>query len=135
MAPSPSSDCLSYILNTSDCLTYVEQGSNVTEPDPGCCPELSHLVNTKPVCLCELLSNPSKLGLTIDKYKALMLPSVCRVNTPPISACAAFGEPVSAPTPAKGPSPGNSAPGNQNNGGPKLHFLVGLAILLLKYFF
>ncbi|XP_073042023.1 non-specific lipid transfer protein GPI-anchored 11-like [Primulina eburnea] len=123
MAPSPSLDCFSYIVNMSDCLSYVTPGSGVTEPDSGCCPELSHLVDTRPICLCELLSNPDKLGISIDKNKAIMLPSVCRVNTPPLSACA-------------GPSPpASSTPGNQNNGGPKLDFLVGLAILLLTPFF
>ncbi|KZV31876.1 xylogen-like protein 11-like [Dorcoceras hygrometricum] len=130
MAPAPSLDCFPYVANMSDCLTYVEPGSGLMEPDPGCCPELSHLVDTQPICLCELLSDPNKLGISIDKNKALMLPSVCRVNTPPLSACADAGEPVSIPSPTEGPSQGNSGPRNEYNGGPKLHFLVGLAILL-----
>lgn len=87
-APSPGSDdCFSSLINLSDCLTFVEEGSNLTKPDKGCCPEFSKLSNTQPVCLCQLLGDPNKIGIPIDTKKALKLPSACGVNTPPVSLC------------------------------------------------
>lgn len=87
-APSPALDCFPYLLNLSDCLTFVEGGSNLTKPDPGCCPELSNLVDTQPVCLCQLLGNSGQMGISVDVNKALKLPNVCNVTTPPVSLCA-----------------------------------------------
>ncbi|XP_047329032.1 non-specific lipid transfer protein GPI-anchored 12-like [Impatiens glandulifera] len=109
-APEPSSDldCFPYLLNVSDCLSYVEKGSNLTDPEKGCCPELSRLVGTQPICLCQLLGNSSaSLGIDIDVQKALKLPQVCSVSTPPTSYCAVAGYPVVSPS---GPSP-TKAPG------------------------
>lgn len=86
-APVPSDDCFSYLTNVSDCLTYVEAQSNLTKPDKGCCPEFAGLVDSHPICLCELLNNANSFGIQINVSKALMLPSVCGVTTPPLSAC------------------------------------------------
>lgn len=87
MAPS-SDDCLNNLLNMSDCLDYVQAGSNLTKPDKGCCPELAGLVESHPICLCQLLSNPEKIiGVSIELNKALKLPSVCKIDTPPASLC------------------------------------------------
>lgn len=89
MAPAPvsSDDCSSHLTNVSDCLTYVEAQSNLTKPDKGCCPEFAGLVDSHPICLCELLKNANSFGIQINVSKALMLPSVCGVTTPPLSAC------------------------------------------------
>lgn len=87
-APGPSMDCFSVLLNMSDCLSFVEIGSNLTKPDPPCCPELAGLVESNPVCLCQLLGDPDKSGISVDIPKALKLPSVCGVSTPPVSVCA-----------------------------------------------
>lgn len=87
-APSPAgSSCFTVLVNMSDCLTYVEDGSNLTKPDKGCCPELAGLVDSHPICLCELLGNPDSIGIKINLNKALKLPSVCGVITPPVSTC------------------------------------------------
>ncbi|CAA3023786.1 Hypothetical predicted protein [Olea europaea subsp. europaea] len=141
LAPSPGGDCLSYLFNLGDCLTFVATDSNLTKPDKECCPELSNLLNTKPICLCQMLRDPSQLGMSIDMKKALQLPSAC--HTPPISLCSVLGVPVGAPTPSEGPSgapfsgpvAANPALGNRDNGSPRnlastQHFLVALAILL-----
>ncbi|CAI9781349.1 unnamed protein product [Fraxinus pennsylvanica] len=139
LAPSPGVDCFSYLLNLSDCLTFVEPGSNLTKPDKACCPELSNLLNSQPICLCQMLRDPNQFGLTVDMKKALQLPSAC--NTPPVSLCSVLGVPVGAPAPSEGPiSSGgpvaaNPAPGNRGNGSPRnlastQHFLVGLAFIL-----
>ncbi|GER40684.1 lipid-transfer protein [Striga asiatica] len=87
-APSPALDCFTYLINLSDCLTFVEGGSNLTRPDPGCCPELSNLVYTQPICLCQLIGNPGRVGASVDVSRALKLPSACNVTTPPVSLCA-----------------------------------------------
>ncbi|TKY46567.1 Non-specific lipid transfer protein GPI-anchored 2 [Spatholobus suberectus] len=97
-APAPgSSGCLMALTNMSDCLTYVEDGSKLTKPGKGCCPELAGLIDSNPICLCEMLAKPDSIGIKIDLNKALKLPSVCGVTTPPVSTCAAVGFPVSLP--------------------------------------
>lgn len=86
-APPPGPDCFTILLNLSDCLTYVQPGSNLTKPDKPCCPELSSLVDSSPFCLCKLLGDPESTGFNIDINRALKLPSVCAVSTPPVSLC------------------------------------------------
>ena len=89
-APGPGGlDCLTSLANVSDCLTYVEAGSNLTKPDESCCPELAGLVESEPICLCQLVAGNAteSFGLEIDMKKALKLPSVCGVQTPPVSLC------------------------------------------------
>ncbi|KAH6765987.1 hypothetical protein C2S52_016970 [Perilla frutescens var. hirtella] len=145
VAPSPELDCFPYLLNVSDCLTFVEGGSNLTKPEPGCCPELGKLVDTQPICLCQLLGNPAQVGITVDVKKALKLPSLCNVTTPPVSLCAAIGIPISALAPSEAPSPGGEVAavppspggdiGSATNLASKHHFLIGLAALFFTYFF
>ncbi|KAL5231977.1 hypothetical protein ABZP36_030753 [Zizania latifolia] len=119
-APGPAgggldSACLNALLNMSDCLAYVQNGSTARRPDKPCCPELAGLVESNPVCLCALLSGAGdSYGIAVDYSRALALPAICRVATPPVSTCAAFGYnvhlgPAAAPTPAAGsPSAGDS---------------------------
>ena len=89
-SPAPALDCFTYLLKLSDCLTFVEEGSNLSQPAPGCCPELANLVDTQPICLCQLLGDPShsQIGISVDLNRALQLPSLCNVITPPVSLCA-----------------------------------------------
>ncbi|KAL9276892.1 hypothetical protein ACSQ67_025561 [Phaseolus vulgaris] len=97
-APAPAMNgCLMALANMSDCLTFVEDGSNLTKPDKGCCPELAGLIDSNPICLCELLGKPDTIGIKIDLNKAIKLPSICGVSTPPVSTCSAVGVPVSLP--------------------------------------
>ncbi|XP_065868534.1 non-specific lipid transfer protein GPI-anchored 4 [Euphorbia lathyris] len=154
-------DCLTPLANMSDCLGYVTEGSNTTVPDPNCCPEVAGLVDSNPICLCQLLSNSSlteSFGIKIDLSKALKLPTICRLSTPPISTCADLGYPVppvssespmAAASPSGGMSPGGLAPGglasSPSAGGSKngafsissslQSFFVGLAFSLLLTFF
>ncbi|XP_020202692.1 xylogen-like protein 11 [Cajanus cajan] len=124
-APTPESNgCLMALTNMSDCLTYVEDGSKQAKPDKGCCPELAGLIDSNPICLCELLGKPESIGIKIDLNKALKLPSVCGVSTPPVSTCSAVGVPVSLPPSlSEGPAsssiaPGASSPSNTNAPSP-----------------
>nr|GMD17643.1 non-specific lipid transfer protein GPI-anchored 2-like [Ipomoea batatas] len=101
MGPSSPDDCLTNLLNMSDCLNYVQAGSNLTKPDKGCCPELAGLVESHPECLCQLLANPEKIiGVPIELNKALKLPSVCKIDAPSATLCSTIGIPVGAPTPS-----------------------------------
>jgi len=95
-SPSPSptagggmdSACMNSLLNMSDCLTYVTKGSTARRPDTPCCPELAGLVDSNPICLCELLSGAAdSYGIAVDYARALALPGICRVATPPVSTC------------------------------------------------
>ncbi|CAL5354188.1 unnamed protein product [Camellia sinensis] len=108
-APGPGGamDCMTSLANMSDCLTYVQAGSNLTKPDKACCPELAGLVESNPICLCQLLGNTSAtIGIQIELNKALNLPTVCAVQTPPISTCAAVGYPVPGPMSSEAPERG-----------------------------
>ncbi|XP_073106891.1 non-specific lipid transfer protein GPI-anchored 11 isoform X2 [Elaeis guineensis] len=103
-APVPALDCTNALLNLSSCLTYVEEGSNLTRPKKGCCPGLAVLLATEPVCLCQLIGNYASFGIQIDTTKALMLPTVCRVHAPPASLCAVLGAPIASLSPTTGGS-------------------------------
>uniref|UniRef100_A0ACD5TA03 Uncharacterized protein n=1 Tax=Avena sativa TaxID=4498 RepID=A0ACD5TA03_AVESA len=118
-APAPAAGmdaaCLNALLNMSDCLPYVQAGSTTARPDAACCPELAGMVDSNPVCLCELLSGAAdSYGITVDYPRALALPGVCRVATPPVSTCEALGyhvhglAPSAAPPMSGSPSPSPS---------------------------
>ncbi|XP_062172559.1 non-specific lipid transfer protein GPI-anchored 2-like [Alnus glutinosa] len=148
-APSALAGCMDKLLNLSDCLTYVLNGSNLTKPDKGCCPELAGLVESNAICLCVLLgTNVSEsTGIAIDVKRALKLPSVCDVKTPPASTCSELGIPIGAPTASEGPlSPEGAvgapslSPGNNNSeassiAGSALPITFGIAIAFLPTFF
>ncbi|CAL5095523.1 unnamed protein product [Urochloa decumbens] len=114
-APGPSgggidSSCMTSLLNMSDCLTYVTKGSTAARPDAPCCPELAGMVGSNPVCLCELLSGAAdSYGIAVDYARALALPGICRVATPPVSTCTAMGYHVRV-GPAAAPVPGSPSP-------------------------
>ncbi|XP_073066283.1 non-specific lipid transfer protein GPI-anchored 11-like [Primulina eburnea] len=147
-APPPGPDCFVYLVKLSDCLTFVETGSNLTTPEKGCCSELADLVATQPICLCQLLGNPATVGIPVDIKKALTLPSVCKVSTPPVSLCSAIGVPIAELAPSESPSPSAGGPGaagpstgSEAVGGPgsfasksKQNFLIGLGALSLAHF-
>ncbi|CAF2152191.1 hypothetical protein BRARA_A02242 [Brassica rapa] len=134
MAPSPSSgpsgapDCMTNLLNMTDCLSYVQvgNGGGAANPDKACCPELAGLVDSSPQCLCYLLGGDmaAQYGIKIDKAKALKLPRVCGVVTPDPSLCSLFGIPVGAPeamgkeeaSPAFAPSSGAESPEGLGSG-------------------
>ncbi|PSR86722.1 Non-specific lipid transfer protein GPI-anchored 2 like [Actinidia chinensis var. chinensis] len=127
-APGPGGiDCISSLANVSDCLTYVEAGSNLTKPDEGCCPALAGLVESEPICLCELVAGNAteSLGIEINMKKALKLPSVCGVQTPPVSLCSLAGYPVPVPMPS--PGPGGMAPESGSNNGSSPNGASGIA--------
>jgi hypothetical protein len=92
-APAPgatiSPECMDAVLNMSDCLPYVTSGSTDKHPDKACCPELDGLLQSNPVCLCQLLAGGGEsYGVSVDYKRAMALPGVCRLNAPPLSACA-----------------------------------------------
>ncbi|CAL5203389.1 unnamed protein product [Lathyrus oleraceus] len=168
-APSPAGaagdGCLTALTNMSDCLTFVEDGSKLRKPDKGCCPELAGLVDSNPICLCQLLGNSDSIGIKINLNKALKLPSLCGVTTPPVSTCSAIGVPVSLPGPSSqdsmppnmamtpegglSPSPSNSADSsagvpspseNKSGGASSIHasamtFIFAMSTLSFSIFF
>ncbi|KAJ3702643.1 hypothetical protein LUZ61_006348 [Rhynchospora tenuis] len=152
-APAPSVDCTSALLSLADCLTYVEQGSNLTKPEGDCCSGLKKVVKNEVHCLCEAFSGGSSLGIPLDinVTKALALPSVCKVKTPPASKCNIPGAPNGAPAAAPGgsvegspspaageatsttaPSPAKSVAASLK--APQLTAVAGLAVTLLYRF-
>uniref|UniRef100_A0ACD5YG23 Uncharacterized protein n=1 Tax=Avena sativa TaxID=4498 RepID=A0ACD5YG23_AVESA len=114
-APAPSSwgelDCRAAMLNLSACLTYVESGSALTRPDHGCCGALSGVADGEAACVCGLVGGYGSFGVRVDAVRALALPTVCRVDAPPPSLCAALGMPVAE-------APGGAVPAESGNGTP-----------------
>ncbi|KAH9622654.1 hypothetical protein KSS87_022624 [Heliosperma pusillum] len=160
-APGPGTtgipDCMTLVYNMSDCLTYVEKGSTAMKPDKPCCPELAGMLDANPLCLCQLFGNTSAmLPLELDINRALKLPKVCRLTTPPLSMCslvlgipigAPMGAPVGAPSSSEGPSlsssgrgmspmAGGPSSGEVKNGAPNANYfnlvylVAGLAFAL-----
>ncbi|XP_022731587.1 non-specific lipid transfer protein GPI-anchored 2-like [Durio zibethinus] len=111
-AEAPTPDCVSNLYNLSDCLTYVQAGSNLTKPDKPCCPELAGLVESAPQCLCYLLDKnaTASYGFNIDMNRALNLPAVCHVSTPPVSLCSVISGALGGPTPSEAPMSAGLAP-------------------------
>nr|XP_009420275.2 PREDICTED: non-specific lipid-transfer protein-like protein At2g13820 isoform X3 [Musa acuminata subsp. malaccensis] len=101
-APPPALDCTGAMMNLSACLTYAEAGSNLTRPGKGCCRGLASVVDTEPVCLCQLICDNDVFGVEIDTTKALALPTACRVDAPPATLCAVLGAPIASPSPSSG---------------------------------
>ncbi|THU54320.1 hypothetical protein C4D60_Mb10t23840 [Musa balbisiana] len=101
-APPPALDCSGAMLNLSACLTYAEAGSNLTRPGKGCCRRLASVVDTEPVCLCQLIGDNDVFGVEIDTTKALALPTACRVDAPPATLCAVLGAPIESPSTSSG---------------------------------
>ncbi|XP_047318474.1 non-specific lipid transfer protein GPI-anchored 12-like isoform X2 [Impatiens glandulifera] len=125
LAPGPAEDpCMNALFNMSDCLTYVEVGSQEKTPDSKCCPELAGLIDSQPICLCKLLGNSySSFGIQFDVQKALKLPSVCGLDAPPASTCSLLGYPVNmAPIGAPSGAPMSTPDGGMGVpiGGPIL---------------
>ncbi|XP_016440494.1 non-specific lipid transfer protein GPI-anchored 12-like [Nicotiana tabacum] len=149
-APSPGVNCFSVLINMSDCLTFVEKDSNLTKPDKGCCPEIAGLLDSNPICLCQMLGRAhsgAKIGFNIDIDKALKLPSVCGLEIPPATTCSDLGVPIGAPIASDdglAPSPGvfatSPASDNKDNAAStivfsKIHFLVGMTIVFFTTLF
>lgn len=144
MAPGPAggTDCTTAIFGMSDCLDYVQQGSNATKPVPDCCNELSGLLKTQPLCLCLLLGDTSSYGIDIDLSRALNLPTSCGLQLPSLSNCPAAptSSPGEAPGSNEGPasSPGVAAsPGSANeNAAPTIGAfgLVSFVTVAISFF-
>ncbi|PUZ42430.1 hypothetical protein GQ55_9G581200 [Panicum hallii var. hallii] len=118
-APAPSADCTDALLSLAGCLSYVQEGSTVATPDPTCCSGLRDVVRGEVACLCQLFQGGQNLGISLNMTKALQLPAVCKVKTPPVSKChvSVPGVPTASPVPAPSAgapffsqSPSSSAP-------------------------
>jgi hypothetical protein len=86
-APAPAADCTDALLGLAGCLSYVQEGSTVTTPDPTCCSGLKDVVRNEVACLCQAFQGGQDFGVALNMTKALQLPAVCNVKTPPFSKC------------------------------------------------
>ncbi|GKE55989.1 non-specific lipid transfer protein GPI-anchored 2-like protein, partial [Tanacetum coccineum] len=102
--PTAAPDCLTALSNVSDCLTFVQVGSNLTKPDKACCPEYAGLLESNPMCICGLIEQLDQYG--VDLNRAFMINDACKLEVPSLDSCPAA--PVSAPT----PSSASEAPGS-----------------------
>ncbi|XP_057815428.2 non-specific lipid transfer protein GPI-anchored 5-like [Cryptomeria japonica] len=110
------SSCTSALLSLSPCLNYI-MGSQTT-PSQGCCDALASIVKNNAPCLCQLLTGNNSLGIPINQTRALALPGLCKVTTPPVSRCQDSGAPTSSPSPTASVLPPTS-PSANGPGAPK----------------
>ncbi|KAM3374341.1 non-specific lipid transfer protein GPI-anchored 12 [Capsicum galapagoense] len=149
-APSPGVNCFRVLYNMSDCLTFVERKSNLSIPGKGCCPEIAGLLDSNPICYCQMLGRAhsgAKIGFNIDVDKAVKLPSACNLEFPPSSTCSDLGIPVGAPLASEqspAPSPGGFATSptsdSKDNAASiivfsKMQLLLGVAIMFFTSHF
>ncbi|XP_068638389.1 non-specific lipid transfer protein GPI-anchored 4-like [Aristolochia californica] len=101
-APSPGPSfpaCMLVDLSPlMDCINYVQVGSNVTEPDAGCCKSYVEILkNDESVaCLCDGLKHPGDSPIPMNLTRMDSLPSLCNSQAP---SC------TNAPSPSPVPSP------------------------------
>jgi Probable lipid transfer len=83
-----SPHCSGAFFSVSDCLDFVLEGS-VFYPQQGgaCCIELASVVKHSRSCLCEAAVEATRLGMQINVSRALLLLSVCKIISAPISNC------------------------------------------------
>ncbi|CAA7022661.1 unnamed protein product [Microthlaspi erraticum] len=141
--PSSPANCLVIMLNVSDCLSYVKEGSTETKPEAACCPELAGMAESSPECVCNLLGAGAspRFGVKLDKQRAEQLPSVCGVKAPSPSLCSVLGFPTITPTGSEGSSTGSDGSKDKKNGvtntkdhGVALNSLM-LALFMICYLF
>ncbi|CAN0839045.1 Non-specific lipid transfer protein GPI-anchored 31, partial [Linum grandiflorum] len=96
-APAPAADCSTVVLSLSDCLTYVLNGSTTTKPEGTCCSGLKDVLKNNAACLCQAFQSSGQLGVELNMTKALTLPSACKLQAPPMSACQLSMAPAGAP--------------------------------------
>ncbi|KAJ7556860.1 hypothetical protein O6H91_05G101900 [Diphasiastrum complanatum] len=82
-------DCTDELMKMQGCLAFVQK--QVSIPSSDCCTGLLSVHLSSPVCLCMLISSNGALNSTpnIDSKQAMLLPSICKVDTDP-SRCPAL---------------------------------------------
>ncbi|KAJ4954326.1 hypothetical protein NE237_011109 [Protea cynaroides] len=90
--------CTNAIVGMSPCLNYIT--GNSPDPSSSCCQQLASVVQSQPVCLCQVLNGggaTATLGIAINQTLALALPAACKVQTPSVSKCNAVNGPSTSP--------------------------------------
>ena len=84
----PQSSCTNVFISLAPCLDYVT--GNASTPSSSCCSQLSYVVTSQPLCLCEVVSGAASsiaASFNINQTRALSLPTSCNIQTPPLSTC------------------------------------------------
>ncbi|CAM0905480.1 unnamed protein product [Alopecurus aequalis] len=101
-AVAQNNGCSSVMMTLSPCLDFI--GSKALEPGFSCCTTLGGIVQTDPRCLCMVLDgSAASFGITINRTRALELPSICKVQAPSISQCTAVQAPPATAPPSSEP--------------------------------
>ncbi|KAI6674770.1 hypothetical protein NL676_002676 [Syzygium grande] len=98
--------CSSALISLSPCLSFIT-GNSSAPPSSACCTQLASVVNSEPLCLCEVLNGSASaaLGMNINQTQAQKLPPACNVQTPPTSSCNALS-PARSPVGSPSSTPG-----------------------------
>ncbi|EYU46559.1 hypothetical protein ABFS82_04G030900 [Erythranthe guttata] len=73
-------DCKSTISSLMPCYPSVTDASSA--PSSQCCNQLKNVLETQPLCLCQILSESG-----FSSTRVLELPKACNLQTPPPSKC------------------------------------------------
>ncbi|KAJ7518676.1 hypothetical protein O6H91_20G003100 [Diphasiastrum complanatum] len=100
-AAPPPLDCSSDLILLLPCLNFVTG----TDPKPStdCCSGLTQILNTTPLCLCQILQSQAGPGSGVNLTLAFDLPKYCNVPDANPNRC-------SGPAPAPAPVPPVPAP-------------------------
>ncbi|KAH7683527.1 Bifunctional inhibitor/lipid-transfer protein/seed storage 2S albumin protein [Dioscorea alata] len=126
-AAPPTPDCTPVLYQMTDCVSFVQDGSNETFPDKKCCAAVTSAVAISPDCLCFALEQAANLGYKINMTQAALLPKDCKVKqqincnstnppspspkpspTPPSPTPSPTPPPTPSPTPTPPPTPSPS---------------------------
>lgn len=79
--------CPGALTSLTPCLSF--STGNSSTPSSSCCLELANMLQTAPVCLCNMLNGvgAEALGVFLNRTLARALPSSCHMQTPPLSQC------------------------------------------------
>lgn len=79
--------CPGALTSLTPCLSFSLRNSST--PSSSCCSELANMLQTAPVCLCNVLNGVGGqlLGGFLNRTLAQALPSACNIQTPPITQC------------------------------------------------
>ncbi|PIN14467.1 hypothetical protein CDL12_12901 [Handroanthus impetiginosus] len=72
---------------------YAFIGSSLATPPPDCCRGVGNILQTQPLCLCDVLNIDG-----INRTRVLAIPKGCNLQSPPVSSCQAARNATQTPS-------------------------------------
>ncbi|KAG6579009.1 Non-specific lipid-transfer protein-like protein, partial [Cucurbita argyrosperma subsp. sororia] len=111
-SPAPSAtDCSAVVYQMMPCVEYFTIGSTKSNASTDCCKVVKDVMKSKADCMCDALKQNGRMGIQLNRTRALGLPATCGSPTS-LADCTIAVSPVMAPPPvpsAKAPKPAKRA--------------------------